>query len=232
MKRLRSAIILLAIAGLGYGGWLGWNSEALRLRVVEVGGNHKISKEEVAEVSGLVPGTHLLRLSTHEVADRVESLAWIRDARVERIVPSKVRITITERAPVARVSLAAANYLADEEGVILEEGSEAPVVIVGLPLERLNPGDRITLAQYRHALSVANQLDPPIRERLARIRAATVDGIVLELGDGTTILYGAAEGISEKNFAIGALIEEAAATGAQIASIDVRVPRRPAVRRR
>lgn len=229
MRKLRAAVLLLGLAGLLYGGWFVWNSEPLKLRTVEVGGNEKVAKEVVASTSGLVPGSHLLRLSMKSVEDRVESISWIKDARVERILPSRVRIMVTEREPTAQISLATTSFLADEEGVVLEQGVGEFLVVSGLPIEALVPGDHVTHPQYRHGLAIAKGLPIDLRKQLVRIKAPTLDGIVLEFSDGMTVLYGAAEVMSEKNFAIQALLAEVATTGGTIASIDVRVPRRPAV---
>lgn len=232
MRKLRAAVLLLGFAGLLYGGWFVWNSEFLKLRTVEVGGNQKVAKEVVASTSGLEPGSHLLRLSMKSVESRVESISWIKDARVERILPSKVRIFVTERVPAAQISLATTSFLADEEGVVLEQGNGEFLIVSGLPIDALVPGDHITHPQYRDGLEIAKRLPIDIRRQLVRIKAPTLDGIVLEFSDGMAVLYGAAEVMSEKNFAIEALLAEAATTGAKIASIDVRVPRRPAVRMR
>lgn len=232
MRKSRFVVLVALLGGLGYGGWLTWHSSALALRRVEVVGNTHVTKEELAAASGLVPGTNLLVLSTGRVASKIESLAWIRDVRVERIIPSKVRITVTERTAAAKVLLPGGAYIVDEEGVVLDEGGDAPVALVSLPMEGLTAGDRITLPQYHEALRIVRGLNPSLRAKLDRVRAPTVDGITLELSDGVTILYGAAELMREKNFAVSALLNDAASSARGIASIDVRVPRRPAVRLR
>lgn len=230
MRKMRSLFLILGLAGLAYGGWVGWHSEALKLRTVEVGGNEKVDKELIASASELTPGTHLLQLSTSDVADQVKKIPWVLDARVERIVPSKVRITVTERTPVAQVLLLGTSFVADEEGVVLEEGAGTGVVISGLPIDALKAGNRLELAQYRHALEIFGRLQPTLKEKVTLIKAPSVDGIALEFQDSLTVLYGAAEQMKEKNFAIRALLDEAAGRGARLLSIDVRVPRRPSVR--
>lgn len=232
MKLFRVAIALALISGVAYTGRLIWNSDALRLKKIEVAGNRHVTKEEVAAATELTPGMHLLRLSPRAVAAKIGEIAWIRDARVERIIPSKVRITVIERVPSARVSLDAAGYLVDQEGVVLEEGADAPIVVAGLPIQSLRPGDRITLPQYRQALAIARGLKGSLRDKLIRIKAPTLDGITLEFADGVSVLYGVAEQMEEKNFAITSLLDQALAEGTKIATIDVRVPRRPAVRPR
>lgn len=231
MKLIRLAVAGFVGAGLVYGAAVTWSSPPLKLRRIEVAGNEKVSKDEVAAASGLVAGVHLLTLSTADVSTRVEALPWIRTSRVERIIPSKVRITVTERQPAAEVLVSEAQLLVDREGVVLEtaSGDTSFVKIADLPTRAARPGDRITLAQLREALEIFEALDPEIRMRTALVRAATVDRITLELEEGTSIIYGAGEKTEEKNFAIKALLAQAETEGRRLARIDVRVPKRPAV---
>jgi cell division septal protein FtsQ len=228
MKRI--FVLLLVVATLGATGWIFWNSSALELRRIEVSGNLHIPKEELAAVTGLSAGTRLLDIKTSDVARRVETLPWVLDARVERIIPSKLRISVTERTPVAQVALSGRNYFVDRQGVVLSEGSGLELAIGGLPLKTLTVGQQISLRQFREALAVLDSLEESIRSRVDSMEARSVDRITLNLNDGTTVLFGAAERVGDKNYALTAILAEAAKEGSKLASIDVRVPDRPAVR--
>lgn len=238
MRPVRVIVTLLFIAGLGFAGAEAWDSSALRLVTVEVAGNVHVTKEEVAAASGLSLGVHLLKISSDSVERMVERLAWVKHARVERVIPSTVRITVTERTPAAQLVVSDGTFIADEEGVLLGPAPSVHadggglVTITGLTLDKPEPGMHIGLPQYEQALLVSGGVEPAIRERLIRIRAPTVDGIALELSDGLVITFGAAEDLDEKNLAIRSVIAEADARGERLASIDVRVPRRPSVRAR
>jgi cell division protein FtsQ len=226
----RIFILLLTGATLATSGWIFWNSSALELRRIEVSGNLHIPKEEIAAATELSAGMRLLDIQTARVARRVETIAWVADAKVERIIPSKLRISITERTPVAQVSLSGRNYFVDREGIVLSEGTGLELAIGGLPLKSLIVGQRISLRQYRESLVVLDGLEKSIRSRVESIEAPSVDRITLHLTDGTTVLFGAAERVSDKNYALTAILAEAAKEGAKYSWIDVRVPDRPAVR--
>lgn len=234
MRPARLAALCLVAAGAAYGGVLGWNSPALELRRVEVAGNERVAKEALVETSRLERGMHLLNISTEKVASRVESIPWVETARVERIIPSRVRITVKERTPAAQVITPASVLVADGDGVILEvalSSWELPK-LADVPTENTEPGNSITAPQYRHALEILGSLDPELGARVVLTRAPSVDGITLQLDDGVNVLFGAAEAIREKNHALRALLADAAARGIAVATIDIRVPRRPAVRQR
>lgn len=86
--------------------------------------------QEVIARSRLRAGMHMLDVNPGEASERVESLPWVRKARVMRRLPDKVRIVVEERRPRAMVSRGAVWYV-DEEGVLLPL---SPRTSVDLPL--------------------------------------------------------------------------------------------------
>lgn len=232
MRWLRVLAVLLVGAGLAYGGILIWNSSLMELRRVEVAGNSEVSKETLVAATRLKRGTHLLSISTGGVAKRVESIAWIGGVRVERILPSTIRITVEERSPAAVLVAINGTYLIDGNGVVLTEGTRDLMSIVDLTSDPVDPGVRLTVPQLGHVFQILREADPSIRERMTEISARSVDRITLQLKGDVTVLFGAAEKIAAKNFAATTLLRQAAERDRQIEYMDVRVPDRPAVRYR
>lgn len=242
MRPLRVAAAAVLGGALTLGGVALWDSPVLDLRTVEVGGNTRVAARDVVVASRLSDADHLLRISTAHVASSVQESPWVSEARVERILPSTVRITVVERTPAAVVPVGTASWFVDRDGVVLEqvpagvtapsfEGTRLPV-IADLPVEAVLPGAFVEPAQYRQALTVLHSLPAAVRERVAVVRAPTPDGITLEMTNGPVILFGSAEALRDKVFAVRALMEKTTADGLDLASIDVRVPTRPAARPR
>ncbi|MGH2720436.1 MAG: cell division protein FtsQ/DivIB [Actinomycetota bacterium] len=242
MRPLRVAAAAVLGGALTLGGVALWDSPVLDLRTVEVGGNTRVAARDVVVASGLSDADHLLRIATGRVASSVQGSPWVSEAKVERILPSTVRITVVERRPAAVVPVGTASWLVDRDGVVLEqvaagvtapsfEGTRLPVV-ADLPVEAVLPGESVEPPQYRQALTVLHSLPAAVRERVAVVRAPTPDGITLELTNGPVILFGSAEALRDKVFAVRALMEKATDGGLDLAAIDVRVPTRPAARPR
>lgn len=223
---------VLVGAGLSYGGVLLWNSSLMELRRVEVAGNAEVSKEELVSATRLKRGTHLLSISTAKVTSRVESLPWIGAARVERILPATIRISVEERSPAAMVVAINGTYLIDARGFVLDEGRREVLSIVDLTSDPIDPGTRITLPQIDDVIQIMRAIDPAIREEVKEVSARSVDRITLHLKSDIRVLFGAAEDISEKSFAAEALLRRAQEEGKSIEYMDIRVPSRPAVRYR
>lgn len=236
---LRGAVALLVLGGLAAGAVALWDSPALDLRRVEVGGNRRVGARDIVVASELSARDHLLRISTAGVAARVERSPWVARAHVERILPSSVRITVVERSPAAVVVVGPSSYLVDGEGVVLEKMTTAAMgatgapgalpVVAELPLQGLVPGRHIPLPQLGQALTILHELPQAMRSRVSLVRAPSVEAIALELSGGPVILFGPAERLGDKRFALEAVASRAAADGMVLASIDVRVPDRPAV---
>ena len=243
MKALRAGVAVVAGSALTLGAMTVWDSPVLDLREVEVAGNHRVDARDVVAASELSARDHLLRISTSSVASAVERSPWVAQAEVERILPSTVRITVVERTPAAVVAAGPSSWLVDVEGVVLEKvpgGSTNPAgrggrrlpTVTDLPVSALMPGRHVGVPQYRQVLAILQSLPPALSGRVAIARAPSAERIAVELSDGLVILYGSAQRLGDKTFAIEALTDRAAAEGMPLASIDVRVPTRPAIRPR
>ncbi|MGH2706585.1 MAG: cell division protein FtsQ/DivIB [Actinomycetota bacterium] len=232
MRPGRLVVAALATVGIAELGLLGWRSPALQLRDIEVRGNRRIADGRVIEQSGLGQGAQLMKIPTERVAARLEALPWVATARVERIVPSRVRITISERRPAAVVVTGAGPYLVDERGVIMDRGDAAVVRIADLPLPELTPGMRLTSPTYREAVAIASSLPASLRHDVPVVHASSIDALSLELANGLVIVYGAGERIREKNRVLDRLLNHLGPDASGRIAIDLRVPERPAVRPR
>lgn len=234
MKALKLLALLVLGALLFLGGRATMESDTLRLERFEVVGNteERVATESVIEAAGVEPGDQLVGISTAEISRRLEELPWVARARVERILPSTLRIAIDEREAWVVVEGPQGSFLVDEQGLVLQQGSQRLVVLTDLPLSHIAPGMRITAEEFSHVSRILRSLPPEIGNRVVSVRARSIDQIQIETGEGPLIHYGAAEQIDEKNFAVQTLMSSTSDPAAAAGVIDVRVPSRPATRPR
>jgi cell division protein FtsQ len=205
-----------------------YESAPLELRVFEVEGNsgRRITDDQIVAAAGVPRGAKLLRVSTRKVVRRVSEIPWVASVRVERLLPSKLRISVVERKPEMVVETREGPFLVDPEGLVLQQGSEDLVQVSDMPLGELRAGERLTSREFLNAAAIYKALPRQIRESVSGISAPTVDQTIIRTAGGPSIFYGAAEQIDDKNFALESLYQ-----GTNPGSIiDVRVPSRPAVR--
>jgi cell division protein FtsQ len=92
----------------------------LKPEQVEVTGNHIVTREAVLAPFYKDRGRSVLRIPLDTRRSDVEQISWVQSASVQRILPNRVRIDITERAPIAFVRNGSDLALIDEFGVILD----------------------------------------------------------------------------------------------------------------
>ncbi|MEX2587274.1 MAG: FtsQ-type POTRA domain-containing protein [Actinomycetota bacterium] len=230
MKVLGIAVVL-ALGGVLAQGLLALaQSPALKLEEYEVVGNHRIGEQELVDTVAVERGEHLLAVSTSEAVERVLANPWIRKARVERILPSKLRVAVVERTARVVVLTPAGPYLVDSQGLVLQQGDENLVALTDLPVQQLTAGERIDHPAFEHAWRAYESLPSSLRVNVGSISALTVDQVKFNLNGGPEIFYGAAEEMEQKNNAIQAMLERLAGSDASGTVVDVRVPSRPALR--
>lgn len=102
-RRLLILGILAGACTLGIGGVALLHSSLLAVRTVQVTGIAHTSRARVLSAAHL--SKIMIDVNGPRAAKRVEALPWVAGAKVERHWPSRVRISVVERKPVAEVPL-------------------------------------------------------------------------------------------------------------------------------
>ena len=193
---LRAGFFLAALAVIAVGGNL-WKS-GLRVKHVEVEGTVNVSKNQVIQLADVVVGASMYDLDLTLVQQNVTSHYFIKSVVVERNLPGTIRISITERTPLAVLPGTILMYV-DEDGVVLPPTNERVVydlpVISGLPAtDSLFPGRLVKSPDGREAIVLLWTLRHGNREmfhRLSEVRLRNGGDIVLYSSEsGVPIIFG------------------------------------------
>lgn len=217
---------------LGVGVWLVWFSSVFDVRTVTVVGVRSLTKDQVVRAAQVPLGGPLERLDTGAVEARVEkALPRVDHADVSTSWPHAVRITVTERIPVAAVR-------GDNGGYTLEDATGVrfatlPTPPAGVPVVQLalSASGNSALAQFPEAVlvagavEVAKSLPPAVAKRTARVVVHSYDDIELTLtGPSGTVYWGSPDLSARKAVVLGALLKQDAK------GYDVSAPTDPALR--
>jgi len=129
-------IIAAAFAAVAYiaGDFLLHSPKVLLLKPeqVEITGNHVVAREAVLAPFYKDRGHSVLRIPLDTRRSEVEQISWVQSASVQRILPNRIRIDVTERTPIAFLRNGSDLALVDENGVILDrpKGEELHFPIV------------------------------------------------------------------------------------------------------
>ena len=188
----RAAFFALAAAGIVAAAvWVLFASPLLVVRSVTVSGTRLVPRSKVLAVSGVVPGTPLIRVNTARAAARIEQITQVRSVQVTRSWPNRLVIVVQERTPVLVLpAYGGGGYdLADAHGVVLQRVTRRPA---GLPLyptvapEGALRGDPDLTA----ATAVLGELPAQLRHSVISVTAPHPDQVTLRLAGGVTVLWG------------------------------------------
>ncbi len=184
--RLRTVLIgagaVLVVLGIIAVAWL---SPLLSVRTVEVVGADTIPREDVITQLAVAEGTPLLRVDTAAAAQRVAELPRAAEVRVQRVYPSTVRVTVTERVAEVYFDASDGTHSVDAEGVdfaVEPPPMQTPRLVTATP----GTGDPATAA----ALEVLGALPPELRFQVAEVNAASPTDVSLVLLDGRVVVWG------------------------------------------
>jgi cell division septal protein FtsQ len=93
-------------------------ADHFRLDAVEFYGGRLLDGRQVLEVGGLDEFTNIFSVDLQQTAKRLEALAWVKRARVQRKPPNRLEISVVERRRLMWLK-AGLVYGVDSEGVIL-----------------------------------------------------------------------------------------------------------------
>src|SRR3954469_19928206 len=112
-SRIKIAAIVLAIAA-AIGGAAAtvyhYGEKSWRFRLdssdqLEVTGLENASRRQVMEVLGADIGRNVFFIPLDERKHQLEQIPWVESAAVARLLPNRLRVTITERTPMAFVQM-------------------------------------------------------------------------------------------------------------------------------
>jgi cell division protein FtsQ len=188
--------LLVVIVGLIVSANL-WKT-SLRVQRVTVEGNRIVETAEIMQLVRIQKNTQLQDIDLTAVRKDILSHHFIKDAVVERDLPATLKITITERLPLAIVNSAEILYL-DEDGVVLPHSIskqlfDLPVLSGISPEIALAPGGTINNPDVHEALQIlatSKLVSKELYHLISEVRLRSGGDIMLYAAEwGVPIIFG------------------------------------------
>jgi len=192
-----------------------------QIQVVGAGSAEHVT--EIRRASGLEVGDSIVTFLPGSAAAKVGDLLWVASAHVSRHLPDIVRITVTEREPVAWVKAGSHALVVDPTGRVLWRADAPPS---GLPelLGVADIGGPGGLVRPEALPATAAALGPELASRTESV--SLDDGTVtVQVGGGPELRFGAPTQVAAKARVANAVL--AALGGTPVSYIDVTVPAAP-----
>jgi cell division protein FtsQ len=221
---VRAALVALAVAAVGVGGWL-WvrDSSLVRVRDVYIVGVSSSQERQIRaalkDAAGDMTTLHLevdrLKLATR----RFPSVA---EVRAQADFPHKLTIEVVEREPVAAVELGGVRVPVGAGGLVMR-GVRADQSLPTLKARHLTAESRIADPRALQSVGVLAAAPLPLRDRVERAWWGS-RGLMLDLRSGPDLVFGSGRDARSKWAAAARVLAEPSAAGALY--LDVRVPER------
>ncbi len=205
--------------------------------VTVAGASPRVAAQVRAVVAGDVAGKSLLQVDASALAARLETLPYVRLARVDRAFPHDVDVAVVMEHAAAVVRAGAARYVISSDGRVLRTVTHAPA---HLPLVIMSPGPApvtghaVDTAQMRAALRVLTGIPASFERGIggARLKGvvANTGGVVAVFGHGLRVPLGTTSELTLKlRVAAKVLSEMSAPIRRSVAYVNVSAPARPTV---
>ncbi len=228
--RLRVVSVLLAILGGGAltflllwrGGQLTldrliYQNPSFAAQSIEVQTDGVISPEQLRKWSGVKSGDNLFALDLLRVKRDLEMIPLIRSATVQRVLPNTLRLSVSEREPIAQVvtlrprvggGFDKVAYHFDETGKVMQpidrrlttdpegQSDDWLPLLTGVNGAELMPGRALETPQVLAALRLISAFDRSSMTGLADIQRVDVSApevLQVRTGQGTEVVFAVAD---------------------------------------
>jgi cell division protein FtsQ len=122
-----------------------------------------VSDAEVRELAGMFTGQNVFQVDLAAATRRALANPWVRDVRIERSLPNRISMIVTERVPRALLQAGNGRYLIDDQGVVMVPAPKDGPAGRGLPVIavrdcRAVPREPVTAGAVPEALDLAREL--------------------------------------------------------------------------
>lgn len=210
-------VVVLLVAG---GIWAAYFSSWLSVKDVDihgVSGSTTLTKTGVRRAAAVPTGGPLLREDLGAIERRVAALAPVKSVQVSREWPSKVRIDVVERTPVAVIEIGGQLHALDASGVVFSSYKHAPSSLPKVTSAGTDP------EALKQGAEVAAAMPKDLAAKVDHVEVTSVDDISLALGSGKTVHWGSAAESETKAQVLAALMK----AKPDVRMYDVSVPGQP-----
>ncbi len=207
---------------------------------IEIEGNRFVPRDAIVEKFSADMGRSVVRVPLGERRKALETLPWVEQARVQRVLPNRIRVEITERTPVAFLRTANELSLVDSHGMILDrpvEGEFRFPVVSGIAESMPRDQREQRMTTYVQFMKEIELSQPGADDRISEVDLsdasdvrATLTGLGSDAGNASPILvhFGDSD-FGNRYHLLAENIDQWRASAGSVDSVDLRFARQVVV---
>ncbi len=203
-KRLRRRITVISIliAGVAIGILF---TPLFNLNEVVLGGNERITYNEIIKKGNIVTGKNLFTISLKKTGESISKIPYVNSIEVRRKLPDKLVINITESIPMAYVKIKDSYGVIDKNGKALEKINDTNIYnipeLLEISAEKFTPSEKISVKEeekFKKTLEILRDLYN--NNFIDKIKSVSVSEnmIILKVSDKLIIEMGSYEQFNSK----------------------------------
>ncbi|MBS4025146.1 MAG: FtsQ-type POTRA domain-containing protein [Clostridia bacterium] len=190
---------LLILTGLIF---FSLKSSFFQLTDIQVIGNEKISKEQILQISKLIPGNNMLLISKSQVEKNIKGLPYAKDVEVKRKWPKSIEISIQERTPYLQFENGYSYAIVDGEGIYLENSIRSLIeipMVKSVQWPSIRYGDSLIEVDEKSGLfdffndeeiyEITNKFKEIVYESEENTKINLINGVLVEFGPLINVKY-------------------------------------------
>jgi len=222
-------------------GWLGWeayqslrHAEMFQIAGVDIKGVKQVGDAELREIAGVFTGQNIFRVDLEAAARRMRANPWVKEVRIYRSLPNRIRMEVTERTAYALLDTGTSRYVMDTEGVVIDRIVNDSAAAWRLPVVamrdyRARAGEQVTSDVMADALlliaEIAERGGWPLNE--VTIKAGSPESLSVVYADHEFKI--GTGNYAEKLNRLAEILSDGKQRGLEIAYVDLRPERQAAV---
>lgn len=207
---------------------------------IEVHGNRFVAPDAITEKFSTDMGRSVVRVPLTERRTEIESLPWVEEAHVQRVMPNRIRVEIAERTPIAFLRTGSDLALIDAQGVILDrplEGEFKFPVVGGMGESMPREAREQRMALYAQFMREIEQVQPGADDHVSEADLSdasdlrvTLTGLGVAAGSGSPVLvhFGDSD-FGNRYHLLTGNIDQWRASAGSVDSVDLRFARQVVV---
>ncbi|MGB6546296.1 MAG: FtsQ-type POTRA domain-containing protein [Candidatus Acidiferrales bacterium] len=202
---------------------------------VEISGNRFVPAAAVASVFEPDLGRSILRIPLDARRQELDAMPWVESVVLQRVLPNRIRVQLTERVPVAFLRLPDDLALIDANGVILERPIEADFhfPVVGGITDSLASADRAQrMRNFAEFLKDIELVRPNADDQVSEADLSDVQDIrasMIGLGDSPVLVHFGDSDFANRYRLLVENIDQWRSTAGRVDSVDLRFARQVVV---
>jgi cell division protein FtsQ len=175
-----------------------------RITDIEIKGAEKYNAQQIQSVSGIKDGDNLIFIDKAAIAKSLsQNLPYLSEITVEKVIPNRIVIRVTESKPVAAIQYGGDWWIIDQKARVLEKtdtaGLSGKIRVTGLTPKAVGEGLVVTVdksddTRLRYLTNILSALkDAGLSDKVSALDVSNTAYVTLEWGAHFTVLFGNGE---------------------------------------